>query len=172
MLFGNPTDFAIEAMTEPHLSAPSAVWGRMRVICDKQIYGDYENPHCALYPAYCQFRWFRENVIDLWDSSFNGLSNSELHDLLDHAIYGDDNRNTQEIESDSMRYGRFNFLTNWGEQFDGYKSFIVSPMAGTLIILRRDEGGLLIVASCSTQGFVKAADEYLDWFHAETERLT
>lgn len=86
MLFGNPTDFAIEAMTEPHLSAPSALWGRMRVVCDKQIYGDYENPHCALYPAYCQFRWFRENVADLWDSSFNGLSNSELHDLLDHAI--------------------------------------------------------------------------------------
>lgn len=172
MLFGNPSDFAIEAASEANLTAPSAVWGRMRVICDKQIYSDYENPYCALYPAYCQFRWFRENVFDLWDDSFNGLSNTELHDLLDRMIYADDNRTSEEVERDSTRYGRYNFLTNWGEQFDGYKSFIVSPMPGRLAILRRDDTGRLSVANCTTQGFVDAAEAYLDWFHAETLRLT
>ena len=128
MLCGNPTDFAIEAMTEPNLWAPSAVWGRMPVVCDKQIYGDYENPHCALYPAYCQFRWFRENVIELWESSFNGLSNSELHDLLDHAFYGDDDRNTQGKQKGvrNLCFGNeiFNkwFLTPFHLTLDRHKS--------------------------------------------------
>lgn len=55
MLFGSPSSFAMEAMSEPHLRALSAVWGRMRIRCQGIAIGDYADEHCGLHSAYENF---------------------------------------------------------------------------------------------------------------------
>ena len=180
MIFGNPKDFAIEAMTEPHLTAPSAVWGRMCVHIGDVTLGDFSDEHCGLYGAYCGFRELLNTSTQLWDESFDGLSREQIHDLVRNAIYGDDDRTMSAILADSQRYGRFDFLTNWDEQFDGFASVIVQEDAATTTILHRPhsaftrqrEPGPFVLAICSTIGFRNACAGLVEWFDREAARLT
>lgn len=179
MIFGNPEDFAIEAMTEPHLIAPSAVWSRMCLHIDDVTLGDFSDEHCGLYGAYCGFKELLNTSARLWDESFDGLSLEQIHDLVRNAIYGDDDRTMSAILEDSQRYRRFDFLTNWGEQFDGFASVIIQEDEETTTILHRPhsafarqrEPGPFVVATCSTIRFQNACASLVQWFDQETERL-
>ncbi|WP_231743950.1 hypothetical protein [Stieleria neptunia] len=180
MFFGNPEDFAIEAMTEPHLIAPSAVWGRMCVHIGPVILGDFSDEHCGLYGAYCGFKELLNRKTRLWDASFDGLAREQIHDLVRNAIYGDDDRPMAAVLADSQRYRQFDFLTNWDEQFDGFASVIIQENATTTTILHRPhsafarqrEPGSFVVAICSTIGFRNACAGLVEWFDREAARLT
>lgn len=180
MIFGNPEDFAIEAMTEMHLVAPSAVWGRMCVHIGTVVLGDFSDEHCGLYCAYRGFKELLNTNTRLWDESFDGLSREQIHDLVRNAIYGNDDRAMDTILADSRRYRRFDFLTNWDEQFDGFASVIVQEDATTTTILhrphsafaRKREPGPFVVAICSTIGFRNACASLVEWFDREAARLT
>ena len=180
MIFGNPEDFAIEAMTEPHLVAPSAVWGRMCVHIGSVVLGDFSDEHCGLYSAYCGFKELLAMKTRLWDESFDGLSHEQIHDFVRSAIYGDDDREMASILSDSQRYRRFDFLTNWDEQFDGFASVIVQENDAITTILHRPHSayarqrdpGPFVVAICSTIGFRNVCTDLVDWFDREAARLT
>lgn len=179
-MFGDPDDVAIEAMTEPHLVAPSAVWGRMCLHFGNVVLGDFTDPHCSLYGAYCGFKELLDIPRPLWDESFDGLSREQIHDLVRNAIYGDDERSMEEILADSQRYRKFDFLTNWGEQFDGFASVIVQEDDHTTTILHRPHSawarqrppGPFVVAICSTMGFRNACCGLIEWFDGEAARLT
>ncbi|NGZ84922.1 hypothetical protein [Duganella aceris] len=140
MLFGSIDSFAIESMTEPNLRAPSQVWGRMRIWCEGTEIGDYSDEHCGLFDAYAGFRELRGLLAWNWMSEFNGLSDKDLWDFLDGALFGyhgdvelHDSRTIDECRADWVRYGKFSFLTNWGEQFDkNGKSFIVCSPDGVV----------------------------------------
>jgi hypothetical protein len=110
MLFGEPADFAIEAYVEPDLKPPSAVWGRMCVWCRGVPLGDISERYCALYPAYCSFRSLPSCLDSLWADELAGLGDEGVWNFLD---------------ADWAAWDRFNFLSNWGERFDGYKAFIL-----------------------------------------------
>jgi hypothetical protein len=181
MLFGSRDRFAIESMTEPYLCAPSLVWGRMRIWCDGTEIGDYSDEHCGLFDAYVGFRELKELLARNWIVEFNGLSDNELWNLLDGALFGyhgnvkvDDSRTVDQCRADSVRYGRFSFLTNWGEQFDkNGKSFIVCRPDDVVRVLNRSLG------SSSDFSFdvplvevIEAIQEFLDWFESESKRLT
>ena len=180
MIFGNPEDFAIEAMSEPHLVAPSTVWGRMCVHIGSVVLGDFSEKHCGLYGAYSGFKELLDMETRLWDESFDGLSREQVHDLVRHAIYGDDDRDMDAINADDQRYRRFDFLTNWDEQFDGFGSVIVQEDHRTTTILHRPHSilarqrqfGPFVNASCSTIGFRYACAGFVEWFDRETVRLT
>lgn len=180
MIFGDPNDVAIEAMTETHLVAPSAVWGRMCLHIGSVVLGDYTDEHCGLYGAYCGFKELLNVQTRLWDESFLGLSHEQIHDLVRHAIYGDDDRSMTEILADSKRYRIFDFLTNWGEQFDGFASVIFQGDSKTTTILHRPhsafarvrEPGPFVTATCSTIGFRNACAGLVHWFDQEAARLT
>jgi hypothetical protein len=180
MLIGDASDFAIEVMIEPDLKTPSAVWGRMCVHIAETILGDYNDPYCALYPAYRHFEWHAKYRDRLWDAVFDGMAPEGIHDTVHDAMYGDDDRTIEEIQRDSHRYGAFDFLTNWGEQFDGYSSVIVSPAPDTIMVLHRPYVDMdsprrlpkdCVVAHCSRSGFVNASAKFVDWFDRESERL-
>src|SRR5262245_40059927 len=124
MLFGSKQAFAIEAMVEPDLLAPSAVWGRMRIWCQSIPFGDYTEPHCALFPAYESFKSLQASLPHLWEPELSGLSDLQLLNRLDELLFGchgdvevPDNRTASQCGDDWKRYGKFSFLTNWGEQF-------------------------------------------------------
>jgi len=181
MLFGTPTDFAIEVMTEAHLVAPSAVWGRMCIHVGDVAFGDFSDTHCALYPAYRHFESLACERLPFWDNSFHGMTLEQIHDLVRHAIYGDDERSISAIRIDARRYGRFDFLTNWGEQFDWYASVIVQRDWNTVTIMHKPSpdgpshrrlAGEFLTADCTYAGFISAANQFVKWFDSETKRLT
>jgi hypothetical protein len=181
MLFGDTNHFAIEAMVEPGLSAPSSVWGRMRVWCQGQFLGDYSEEHCALYPAYRLFKRLDSNLPNLWKKEFNELSDAALFDLLDGLLFGyhgdvelDDNRTLEQCQIDAEAFGKFSFLTNWGEQFDrAGKSFIVCPEASTVNVLNRSspsEG--LVSLHAPVSSVQEAIHEFCGWFEQLQAQLS
>ena len=180
MLIGDPNDFAIEAIVEPDLTTPSAVWGRMCIHIGAVTLGDFSDPYCALYPAYEQFDWHSKLRVRLWDEAFDGKSPAEIHDIVRNAIYGDDDRTIEQIQNDSFRFGKFDFLTNWGEQFDGFASVIVSPDPATMMFLHKPYADLasrrrlphnFVVAQCSSLAFRSVSSGFVEWFDCEAQRL-
>jgi len=179
-MFGDPADFAIEAGVEPHLAAPSSVWGHMRVWCNGQPLGNIEDRHCALYPSYLAFDRMGTHLEDLWDDELGGLDDRAAWNLLDGALYGyhgdvevEDDRSLENVTCDARRFGKFNFLTNWGEQFDGgYKSFLLCPPSKPLRVLSRafpESVGLGV--NVSRIGFARASRAFIDWFRYQERRL-
>ena len=173
MLIGAPKDFAIEVMVEPDHTAPSAVRGRMCVHVAEYTLGDFDNPYCGLGPAYRAFKRHTKNRDRLWDTTFDEMKPEEIRDTVHDALYRDDDRTMDQIKR------RFDFLTNWGEQFDGYSSVIVSPTPDTKMILHRPHAAPdylcrfpnLVVACCSRSGFLNASEGFVDWFERESKRL-
>lgn len=178
MIFGKPDQFAIEAMVEPYLVAPSSVWGRMRVWCAGTPLGDYSSEHCGLPGAH--FEELGHKVLTLWRGEFNGLSNDQIFDLLDFRLYGyvdgiemPDDRTDVQVDQDAAAYGRFNFLNNWGEMFDQIgKAFILCPDGASTRVLYRPYG----VAVC--QAFeapstlvIDACSNFVEWHDANSVRL-
>ena len=174
-MFGDPADFAIEAGVEPDLVVPSAVWGHMRVWCAGQPLGNIGDAHCALYTSYMAFKWTADHLDDLWDEALGDLSDREAWDLLDGMLYGRDGRDgrsLREVGRDAERYGKFNFLTNWGEQFDGYKSFLFRPPGRPVRVLSRAfPGSIGLGVDVSPVGFARAARAFAGWFEAQARRL-
>ncbi len=181
MLFGSTDSFAIEAMIEPKLLQPSAVWGRMRVWFEGRPFGDYSEEHCALYPAYASFKELDEKLDTLWHPSFDGLTDAEIYDLLDGLLFGwngtvelDDNRSLAQCQADAKIFGRFSFLTNWGEQFDqSGKSFIICPSNGVAKLLNRSapEGAVEALVVSSTD-IHYSIGEFGCWYEQENTRLS
>lgn len=180
MLFGDRRTFAIEAMVEPHLQAPSAAWGRLCIWCEDVCIGDFAEEHCGLYDSYDGFRSVLANLHSLWRAEFADLSDRDLWNLLDEKLYGhhgdvaiEDNRTMAQITQDAQTYGRFNFLTNWGEQFDrDGKSFIVCTPEQQVRILNLSlppsKGIALRVSMFPVSASIRA---FLKWFEGEAGRL-
>jgi hypothetical protein len=180
MVFGNTESFAIEAMSEPELKAPSAVWGRMRVWCEGKAIGDYSEAFCALYPAYCGFKNLAQTLPDLWTQELDGLSDLALWNHFDSLLYGyhgdeelQDDRTYEQCRADAERWSRFNFLTNWGEQFDADgKSFITCKPEGVVLILNRSGSPKQLISTrTSVNEVLSAIAQYIDWFRGESDRL-
>lgn len=180
MLFGDRSTFAIEAMVESHLQAPSAVWGRLCIWCEDVCIGNFAEEHCGLYDSYDGFRSLLANLRSLWRAEFANLSDRDLWNLLDEMLYGyhgdvaiEDDRTMKQLIQDAHTYGRFNFLTNWGEQFDrDGKSFIVCTPEQQVRILNLSlppSKGIVLRASMFPVSAVIRV--FLKWFEGEAARL-
>jgi|SRR5262245_1019856 len=116
----------------------------MCIWCRGVPLGDIDDRHCELYGAYCGFRELVSSVDRLWAAKLLGLADvaawNHLDALLD-GYHGDvgvpDDRTVEQCRRDWDVWGCFNFLTNWGEQFAGYKAFIMPPPEGAVRILSR-----------------------------------
>lgn len=178
MQFGEITNFAIEAMSEPGLVAPSAVWGRLRIWCQGVALGDFSEAHCGLPSG--QFDQLRSNISSCWLEEFHGLTDEQLFDALDRLLYGysqgvevADERANEQLRRDGDRYARFEFLTNWGEMFDrAVKSFIFCPDGSTVKILNGSDGSVPLRTLKTSVGCIQeACDGYAAWLEQETVRL-
>ena len=182
MLFGDQADFAIEADVEAGLEAPNAVWGHMCVWCGGYALGNIDDPFCALYPAYGAFGSLVTYVDRLWAAELHGFGDVALFDMFDGLLYG--GRFDSPVQPPSSLFGEegrrnwapwgcFDFLNNWGEQFDGYKSFIVCPPGGPVRVLSKSfiEHPEIASAICSASGVVHAANQFRRWFEGQDLRL-
>ncbi|MEO6184380.1 MAG: hypothetical protein ABIP71_15005 [Verrucomicrobiota bacterium] len=165
MLFGNPADFAIEAYHEPSGSSWTG-FGRMCIYAKKIRLGHIDENHCSLFHAADRLREAVNEIKILWDESFNGLSDKETFDFLDRVLYLNSERSPESIQADWERFGRFNFLTNTGEQFDDSKTFIAcrNGLVHVFYQLRNNKFGSV---SFSVKSFHDAIEPFLYWFDTQ-----
>jgi hypothetical protein len=171
MLFGTKDSFGIEAVTEVDLSPPSAVWGRMRIWCQNETFGDLENPYNALYSASEGFRSALQVHPDLWDSTFDDLDDAQIFQKFNEAIYTGVDLGVKEISQLAYRYWKFDFLTNWGEHFDPLKGFLAFDPNGDTLFMVEDGNEAVRGFRFPQPCFVRAAKDFVDWFDSEAERL-
>ena len=156
MIFGEPTDFAIEAYHEPS-GARWAGFGRMSIDIQGVRLGNIHEKHCSLFHAADRLRDLPPTIAELWEEAFNGLSDAEIFAVVDEALYRASTGNW-------ARYGRFDFLTNTGEQFDNLKTFIVCRPDQRISILYQLPDDKLGAASCSAQSFQNTSASFVRWF--------
>jgi len=178
MIFGDHEDFAIEAGIEPMLPSDGRVWGHACVWCEGTAIGDLGNRFCSLHHMWAQFYWLSENLDSLWEQEFTGMGDLALWNFLDGLLYGyhgpielPDNRTLEECRRDAQRWGRFNFLTNWGEQFDGNKSFILRPPGNIVWILSRDRANNRYSWHVPYTTFLTATRDFVLWYEQECSKL-
>ncbi len=182
MTFGDPSEFAIEADVEPGLMPGSAVWGHMCVWCRRLALGKIDERHCGLYPSYHSFKWLAEHLDELWTPELAAFSDAGKWNFLKTLLYGyqgdidlgeHDRRTREEMRLDWTEYGRFDFLTNWGEQFDGgFASFLFRPPGGDVHILSRAfPANVGLCVRVSAKAFLTAATGFIDWFEQQERRL-
>lgn len=178
MLFGRKEEFAIEAMVEPGLTAPSSVWGRMRIWCKGFPLGDFDNPHCGLPDDDLQV--LGAKVQDLWHPSFEGLDDAGLFHHLDRLLFGcrngepfPDSRSLEECRADAHAFIRFGFLTNWGEMFDSTgKCFVVCSDGHRVKVLHQPESTTgCITFEFSVESIKTTCAQFGTWFSEQSTRL-
>lgn len=161
MIFGELSDFAIEAYHEP--SGPK--WGgcgRMSLFIQGVRLGDIRENHCSLFGATDRLRQFHADIETRWDELFAKLSDAEIFSVLDHALY------TGEVDQ-SERFGRFDFLNNTGEQFDDSTTFILCTPNDRVHILYQFRDGTVGSGSCSAPSFRSVVSAYVDWFDEQVK---
>lgn len=178
MLFGQKLRFAIEAMIEPGLNSPSSVWGRMRVWCNGKALGDYSKEQCGL--PYIQFHALRDGLPMFWLREFDSLDDVSIFHRLDGAVFGCrngievvDERTPAQYRDDALLYGRFLFLVNWGEMFDGEGKLFILCSDGTHVrVLHQPANStgcnVLIATVTDVEG---ACDGFLSWFERQAAAL-
>ena len=154
MIFGQPSDFAIEAYHEPS-GLQWAGFGRMAIDIHGVRIGDIRENHCSLFHAVDRFRQVYPCIESLWAESFDGLSDVEIFALIDRRYTG---------EPCQEDYSLCDFLTNTGEQFDDVKTFIVCRPGGHVHILYQLRDGTIGSASCSVSSFREVAEAFVRWF--------
>ena len=177
MLFGDKNVFAIETMLDEDQVDSGNVFGRLCLWCENVPLGRIEEENCGL-EAFELLSDLIAVVDDLWLEEFDGLSDRELKNRLNSALYGCDEDDEvavgfdegslEEMRGDLIKYRNFDFLTNWGEMFDrGGKSFVFHQPRGSIRIINvahfRMTGHALVTPVAA---FVSAIKDAVTWYRA------
>lgn len=166
MMLGDPRAFSIEAYHEP-MDSRSPGFGRMALLVSNTTIGDITEKHCGLGDAAERFRQILFSGGPFWDQSFSSLSDGEIFALIDSALYIDSGQSDAELREDEERYGCFDFLTNAGESFDGYKTFIFQDASAQVCILVQNPEDEVTSARCTLRDFRSASHAFVAWYDAQ-----
>ena len=108
------------------------------------------------------------------------MSDRQLWDFLEERlngchgdVYVNDERTPAEIRADHNRFGRFDFLTNWDEMFNGYKAFLVCPPGQPVRVLCREfPASVGLSVGVSLNGVRQAAAAFVRWYDKQNEELS
>ncbi|MDP9928420.1 hypothetical protein [Variovorax paradoxus] len=129
---------------------------------------------------YIQFKALRANLPKLWMREFDALDDVSIFHRLDIALFGCrdgievlDERTPVQYGDDALLYGRFTFLANWGEMFDGEgKLFILCADGIHVKVLHQPVGSkgcrVLTAPVTDVEG---ACDGFLSWFERQASAL-
>ena len=170
MLIGDFKSFAIEVHHEPIPNASKRVFGRMCIHACGVTLGDINEPACMLNVTEGHLSDVLRRFAMLDDVTVDTLDDRAAFDFLNQALYLDDDRTTDEIQRDSERYFRFDFLTNGGESFDRTKSF-VTKSGDMARILFTDETDTFRVARVPQVEFCERISEFLSWVEQEGKNV-
>ena len=161
MIFGNPATFAVEIYHEPH-GPGSKGFGRMCLHLQGLVLGRSDEQNCSLFHAVARITEISAGLSSQWDERFAGHSDEEVFSWIDAVLY------TGEIEGPDDELQRFDFLTNTGEQFDNYKSFVFCLPEGEVCMPFSGPDGVVRTARVRAEEFRKVASELERWFRNET----
>ena len=142
------------------------MFGRMCIRFEDYVLGDFDEPSCMLDVTARYFDDALQNLVNHNEPEFSALTDEQLWERLDYAIYEDDNRTVEQVAYDASRYYRFDFLTNGGESFNNTKSFFVAN-AYEVRILFQNADRPLIGKTVERTVFVKTLQIWLQWFNHE-----
>jgi hypothetical protein len=160
MIFGAPSDFAIEAALEPGPDLPnivgSNVAGRMRLFIGGRAVGNFDEPACVLRAVSEHLVTFSAAAHSLWHPTLNGLQPMGQFSVLNEALFlGCDEEPPEE-------YARCGFLTNISEAFDGVKGFLLFPGNGLFVTLI-EQGQVFSHHTIPYTGFCTVAARFALW---------
>ena len=100
------------------------------------------------------------------------MSDEAIWNHLDGLLFGyhgvvemKDDRTVEQCQRDSMAWGQFNFLTNWGELFNGHKGFILHPPGNSIRLFIRDRHARTYQRfEVLQRGFESTVEGFLRWF--------
>jgi len=111
-----------------------------------------------------------KNLAEHDEPELSALSDEQLWERLDSAIYRRNKRTTEQVVADDRRYRRFDFLTNGGESFDNFKSFFVADDHDVRVLFKSDDQPL-IGRRVDRSVFIETLQAWLQWFKCERARL-
>ncbi|WP_172205392.1 hypothetical protein [Niveibacterium sp. COAC-50] len=170
MRFGNTSTFAIDCVHENVPNERGWVFGRMCIWARELQLGDFEEPSCMLNVTGGHLERVMGRLQALDEPSFEDLTDSQLYELLDRAVYRDDDRTAGQVAADSERYFKHDFLTNGGESFDRFKSFIATANGRVRIVFAECSSGPNGV-SVDMADFVSAVTAFLGWLKQEARNV-
>jgi|SRR6478736_7139111 len=179
MLFGSPHAFAIEALLEPDPQFGAVqsnnLVGRFCLWMNGTAVGRIDEPSCWLGPFREHLRRHAASLEEHWQLSFDALTPEQIFDHLDRGLYAahrDECLDLDDIE-DAGDLGRFSFLTNVSEVFDGWTAFLVSPAGSDdiLALVRAHGAPTVSIRTFSRTAFRDAVCAFSDWVDAEQRRL-
>ncbi len=162
MLFGDPSTFAIECFHDPFPNDRGWVFGQMAILVSDGRLGDIAEPGCMLNVTVGHLEDTLCNIDNLDEAEFHELADAELFELLDRALYGNDDRSSMEVVADAVRYRKFDFLTNGGESFHSTESFLVAR-GQQLRLVFKDCDGALYSSHFSRAEFESAVKAFIAW---------
>jgi hypothetical protein len=163
MLFGDRASFAVEIYHEP--SEPRWVgFGRMCLHIKGHPVGRLDERHCSLFNAVERIYEFAQRPQPTWDNRLKGHSDEEIFAWLDAALY------EGAVADGPDEVGQFEFLTNAGEQFDEWKTFIYSTPEREVHILCRRGEEMPFFGTCSEEAFRAVATQLMAWFNANAKK--
>ncbi|HLP10143.1 MAG TPA: hypothetical protein VK178_18420 [Opitutaceae bacterium] len=171
MIFGRPEVFAIEVHNERTAESPSGLWGRSCVHVQGNPIGAILEPHCGLDAFADHIAEVLSRLDSLCDGQLGMMDDTEVFSFLDQRLYGDAGRTVEQMSADWTSLGRFCFLTNVGDQFDGWKAFMFLRPDGMLRITSCRGEGPSIVHRIDRPTFEIVASTFLEWIEAERERV-
>jgi len=163
MLFGDSGEFAIEAYHEP-MGPTYSGFGRMALHIASVTIGDIHEEHCGLADAADRLRTKVKLIGSLWNPIFSNHSDEEIFSLIDRELYIDHGQSDKDIAVGQHQYGKFDFLTNAGEQFDNFKTFLYADPNGSIHILYQLRNGTIGSATCDAETFETTVQAFVKWF--------
>ena len=86
MLFGDPSDFAVEIYHEPS-SAEWRGFGRMCIHIQSKTIGNVDEQDCSLFHAVERIVEAAQKLPSLWDVRFTQHTDEEIFSWLDALLY-------------------------------------------------------------------------------------
>jgi hypothetical protein len=171
MIFGSPSDFAIEAEDDGLPADPKGiVSGHMQIWCSDSSIGDFAEGQSSLRDSQRELAKLAADLSAITDPAFWTLSDEVLWDRFDRALYIDHGQTNDEIAKDQLEWGRYDFLTNWGETFDGYKGMIYCLSDGGIRMLVQQPDDLIRKYTATAKGFMDAIAGFSLWCTSVAER--
>jgi hypothetical protein len=160
--FGDQAQFAILCAHDPFGSASRHVFGRMCIRASDAVLGNFNEPACVLNVTASHLQEILKRLPQLESTLFQGQSDAIVWDIIDRALYLDDNRSDEDVFADSARYSRYEFLTNGGDSFDESKSFIIRDGECVRLLFKKNDGALESI-SVDVEEFCAVVRSFLEW---------
>ncbi len=166
MLIGDKKTLAIECYHDPITKKYKHIFGRMCFFASGIPLGDIHETTCILDVTKEHLLEITERLESLNNKKLQPLSDRDLFDFLNEALYFDDDRTLEEVRDDAEKYFKYDFLTNAGESFDGTKSFIVSDGANIRLMFT-DTEGFFHSSHFPKDLFLRVTTSFIQWIKDE-----